>query len=154
MSTPAFAVVGHTNEGKSSVVSTLAGDDSLERDHFVAQLDSNLRGELPIRALRTERYKYIVNFRPGETFESNDLDSSRTWPSWKRAASESEAVAQRVERLLHRPLEELYDLRNDPHELENLANSNAHATTRDELRATLHDWMTTNGDPRLADWPF
>ena len=138
----------------TSLLPLLSNQAPLEREHIVAQLDSNLRGELPIRALRTERFKYILNLRPGETFESNDLDSSRTWPSWKRAASESEAIAQRVECLLHRPLEELYDLREDPHELRNLAHASAHVATRDKLRATLRDWMKSSADPRLEDWPF
>lgn len=137
-----------------SLLPLLAGTQRFEREQVVFQLDSNLRGELPIRALRTRRYKYVVNFRPGETFASNDLDGSLTWPSWLEAAAESTAVAARVERLLHRPPEELYDLSPDPHELDDRAGDPELAATKLELRGELRGWMELHGDPRLGEWPF
>jgi arylsulfatase A-like enzyme len=43
--------------------------------------------------------------------------------------------------------EELYDLRNDPEELDNLAADTAHAARKREMRATLESWMKKHGDP-------
>jgi len=137
-----------------SLLPLLAGRERFGRTSFVAQLDSNLRGELPIRALRTRGFKYIVNLRPNATFESNDLAGSLTWPSWLRAARDSADVAARVDHLLHRPLEELYDLRADPHELDDRASDPDLRATKEALRAELFAWMTSTGDPRRAEWPF
>jgi hypothetical protein len=55
-----------------------------------------------------------------------------------------------VKRYQHRPAEELYDLRDDPHELRNVA---AQADNRDlvvSLRARLTAWMTAQGDQGIA----
>jgi hypothetical protein len=43
----------------------------------------------------------------------------------------------------------LYNLGQDPYELDNLAADPAHATRRDELRAILIDWMQRVGDGML-----
>lgn len=45
---------------------------------------------------------------------------------------------------------ELYDLRNDPCEMRNLAEDPAHAATRRELHRQLKDWMTRTEDPAAA----
>ncbi len=44
---------------------------------------------------------------------------------------------------------ELYDLLNDPGELENLADAPAHAQVRDRLRADLESWCERFVDPRM-----
>ena len=43
--------------------------------------------------------------------------------------------------------EELYDLRNDPEELVNLASDKAHQRRKAELRAALEQWMKEHDDP-------
>ncbi len=46
----------------------------------------------------------------------------------------------------HRPPEELYDLGNDPHELQNLAGSAEHQQVLADLRATLDEWIERTRD--------
>lgn len=43
--------------------------------------------------------------------------------------------------------EELYDLRNDPEEITNLANDSKHANTKRKMRRQLDQWMKENKDP-------
>ena len=50
-----------------------------------------------------------------------------------------------------RPAEELYDLRNDPHQLRNVARDARHATALGGLRQRLERVMATSGDPLLTD---
>ena len=57
-----------------------------------------------------------------------------------------------VEAFVHRPLEELYDLERDPHELKNLAADPAHRDTLDNLRARLKEWQTQTRDPWLVKY--
>jgi hypothetical protein len=45
-----------------------------------------------------------------------------------------------------RPADELYDLRTDPHELNNLASSPEHRATLAELKASLDAWINETGD--------
>jgi hypothetical protein len=49
-----------------------------------------------------------------------------------------------------RPLEELYDLRRDPHQINNLAADPAYAATREKLWTQLRSHLEQTGDPRLA----
>jgi arylsulfatase A-like enzyme len=43
--------------------------------------------------------------------------------------------------------EQLFDLKNDPHELHNLSADAVHVTKRDEMRARLQAWREANDDP-------
>ena len=47
-----------------------------------------------------------------------------------------------------RPAEELYDLRQDPFQLKNVAGQAPFAETQKQLRARLEQWMKETGDPR------
>jgi N-sulfoglucosamine sulfohydrolase len=52
-----------------------------------------------------------------------------------------------IDAFLHRPREELYDLRADPDEVNNLADEPAHRETLERLHAQLKDWQKQTGDP-------
>jgi hypothetical protein len=49
-----------------------------------------------------------------------------------------------------RPAEELYDLRKDPGQIENVAMRPELAQAKKELRAALDKWMRDTGDPRAT----
>lgn len=49
-----------------------------------------------------------------------------------------------------RPAEELYDLRNDPHQMENLAGDPAFAAVKKELSEKLMGVLESTGDPRVS----
>ena len=43
--------------------------------------------------------------------------------------------------------EELYDLKNDPHEVNNLAKDHKFTDVKTEMSRKLHHWIEENGDP-------
>ena len=43
--------------------------------------------------------------------------------------------------------DELYDLENDPYEMDNLIDADAHSAARDELHGEIIDWMNRTRDP-------
>lgn len=92
----------------------------------------------PIRCVRTDRYKYIRNFaqRPMLVLPSDVYNS----PS-RKSFTEDSALWD------HRPLEEFYDLDNDPLELDNLVTSANVAKDLEESRQRLMNWMETTQDP-------
>jgi arylsulfatase A-like enzyme len=53
-----------------------------------------------------------------------------------------------VTRYHQRPAQELYDLRNDPFEQNNLASNPRHAARVKQMRAELEAWMKDQGDQR------
>ncbi len=96
----------------------------------------------PMRAVRTDQYKYIRNFwHLPAVYLSNDVFVSKSGRA-VREEYQSE----------HRAYEELYDLNEDPLEQTNLAGETEYEAVRAELEAELVQWMQTTDDP-LLDGP-
>jgi N-sulfoglucosamine sulfohydrolase len=137
-----------------SLLPLLRGEVLALRDRVVGALDELLVGDpTPVRSIRDRRFKYLHNFRPDVVFENNILIHSDTWASWQRAAETEPALARRIERLVRRPREELYDLQADPWELRDLAALGEHRGTLERLRGELKGWTREQGDPIAAAWP-
>ncbi len=105
----------------------------------------------PMRVVRTPRYKLIRNLAHGLEFPfAADLLKSSTWQSVVRRGGERYGQ-RKIEAFLRRPEWELYDLENDPHEVNNLAGSRAHRGRFDELRTKLADFGKRTRDPWTGD---
>lgn len=93
----------------------------------------------PIRAIRTDRWKYVRNFwHLPDVYMTTDVYAS---PSGRECHEKFYAE--------QRPYEELYDLESDPHERENLADE-VHNDLRERLRGELVEWMNETDDPLLS----
>ncbi len=92
----------------------------------------------PMRAIRTGRWKYIENLSPDPT----GLDQNAGFEWARRAAREPD---QRC--CVLRPPQELFDIKNDPHERINLAEAPRHAATKENLRARLNRFREETNDP-------
>ena len=106
-----------------------------------------------IRCVRTKRFKYILNFYPEFPWRQHHVRGSYNFvylpvatlmevlhAQGKLTPQQSQFMARR------RPVEELYDLANDPHELNNLATDTNHQTILRDLRAALDRWIEETGD--------
>lgn len=98
-----------------------------------------------IRSVRGNRYKYIKNLTPEVTF-TNVCTNSKIFKSWKAKAGTDKDAAEKVRRYQHRPGEELYDLKADPYEWNNLAGDPHYADVKAELKQQLAAWMASQGD--------
>lgn len=100
-----------------------------------------------IRSAATKEYRYIRNLTPEATFENVATGKKDVvWQSWLKSAQTNEWAARRVREFQHRPAEEMYDLVNDPLELNNLADDPPYAGVKKELSAALDAWMLQQGD--------
>jgi N-sulfoglucosamine sulfohydrolase len=119
----------------------------------------------PTRSVRTADFKYIRNLHP-EYYYTTHVDIAQAaegpgyFASWVEKAKNDPAAAAVVKRYHERPAEELYDLRADPQELNNLAADPKHAARLKELRTEVDAWMKANHDegknysePRLLTDP-
>lgn len=106
----------------------------------------------PMRMLRTRNYKYIRNIAYKLDYPiAQDIFDSTTWQEILRRRDKT--MGERtVEAFVHRPLEELYDLQRDPHELKNVAADPAYADTLNDLRDRLKKWQTATRDPWLVKY--
>jgi N-sulfoglucosamine sulfohydrolase len=132
----------------------------LERErHCLCRAEMNYGAGYPIRAIRTKEYLYIRNFRPernpagDETIPGTpsifgDVDGGLTkmymidnrnlpavYPYFKLAFEK-------------RPAEELYNLKNDPYNIHNVADSAMYSSVKASLSKRLDEWMKTTNDPR------
>lgn len=100
-----------------------------------------------IRTVRTQRYRLIWNLEHDNAFSnlvSHSMGPLDVLQSW--ANHQDPAARLRAERYMHRPEFELYDLSQDPYELNNIADAPAHADTLALLKTQLQDWMHRQGD--------
>jgi arylsulfatase A-like enzyme len=93
----------------------------------------------PRRAIRTETHKLIANFTTAPAF----MDPSQQW------RPRSDTVTPPNHALAYHPHLELYDLKADPWEQQDLAEDPAHTAVRNELAARLLKHMTDTRDPIL-----
>lgn len=103
-----------------------------------------------IRCVRTERFKYIRNFMPEIPYTTFSGYKKLQYPATTLMAlmhSQSQLTPeQTLFMAAKRPAEELYDLKNDPHELHNLASDPSQSETLKKLRRLLEQWIKTSKD--------
>lgn len=106
----------------------------------------------PARTIRTPTHRFILNLSPETTFTTHITGCKSGphylphWDSWVKTASTDARAQTVVERYQHRPKEELYDLRSDPFEMNNLAGDPDQADLLKSLRGKLAEWCKTQGD--------
>jgi len=138
-------------------------EKTAEREYVYAAKDRLDEFPFRERAVRDKRYKYIRNLmpdKPGGTHLAYRDQLGIMAELWEFEGSGKLNDAQ-----LHwfepRPTEELYDLNNDPHEINNVAADPGYAETLARMRKALDNWISEIGDrsdqPELkmanAFWP-
>jgi arylsulfatase A-like enzyme len=100
------------------------------------------------RAVRSERFEYIRNFDAEKPLTPPaDAVRSPSYVAMRRLRDEGKLTpAQQACFVQPRPVEELYDVEADPHELHNLAGAPEHAGVLKEMRQALADWQRENDD--------
>ncbi|CAN5490094.1 sulfatase-like hydrolase/transferase [soil metagenome] len=119
------------------------------RKYIFAFRDRNDPSPETVRAVRDDRFKYIRNYRP-------DLPYMGFIPY-----SDEAEMMQAIQKLIKenklgpdqwqlwakkKPLEELYDTKNDPYEIQNLAANPAYFEKMEELRVAHESFTKAYGD--------
>ena len=125
----------------------------------------------PCRAIRTHDFLYIHNFHPerwpaGDPIELTadgrlgplhgayrDIDSAPSLQVLVDNAGREPFTHFLQLAVGKRPADELYDIRQDPGCLRNLANDPTHHSTLSHLRQTLFETLKKTGDPRMGANP-
>lgn len=116
-----------------------------------------------IRAVRSDRFKFIHNLMPERAYCQLNEYKERQYPilalmnvlnmTGKLNPTQARFMARR------KPEYELYDLENDPHEVNNLADDPDHAEIQATLLAEIDRWRTDMKDVGVTDefrqggWP-
>lgn len=124
-------------EGRS-FYKLLKGEDYIPRERIFAEKTFHTSYD-PLRAVRTQKYKYIFNFESVRP-ENYCLDIYNK-PVLLENLGSLENGANRFD--------ELYDLENDPLETKNLAEEVSCQEIRNDLAGELVRWMLETNDPLL-----
>jgi len=134
------------------------------KERHVPGQEENMGG-YPVRAIRTHDFLYIRNFKEDRWPAGTPYYKQAAIPyCWLGDCDNGPTKTYMVEnrekdqthRMLYdlafgkRPAEELFDCRNDPEQLVNLAGDPAYAEIKAELSALLMDELIATGDPRAT----
>jgi len=109
-----------------------------------------------IRAVRDKRYRYIRNYEPFKTYYQymNTPEKGATMKEIRRLAREGKLPpAAKLFMAPTKPLEELYDVQADPHEIHNLAGSPKHQDILKRMREAHIRWVLETRDVGLLPEP-
>jgi arylsulfatase A-like enzyme len=121
------------------------------RERHTARAASGLG--YPMRAIRTDDYLYIRNYEPERLPEGNppafaDIDDGPA-KAYLLAHREEPAVKRLFDLSCgRRPPEELYDVREDPYQMRNVAGEQRYSPVKDKLRDRLRQRLVATADPR------
>jgi len=103
-----------------------------------------------IRCVRDKQYKYIRNFMPERPYTQGNEYKEQSYPMlnlMKELHTQGKLTpVQALFMAPRKPDEELYDIRNDPYEINNLAASPEHRQSLEKMRAILERWIEETGD--------
>ena len=102
-----------------------------------------------IRAVRDKQFRYIRNYEPFKPYYQymNTPEKGATMKELRRVHAEGNLpAAAKLFMADHKPAEELYDLKADPHEVHNLAANPNHNQVLDRMRARHLQWVVETRD--------
>ncbi|MEM9480223.1 MAG: sulfatase [Verrucomicrobiota bacterium] len=125
--------------------------------HDMGRTDGDLLSVgYPARAIRTDDFLYVRNFKPHRwpvgdpEYDYRNCDGSPT-KSYLTALTENSAEYHfYLSSFGKRPAEELYDMKTDTDCVSNLAGDKAYADTKEQLWEKLKAGLTAQEDPRIV----
>jgi arylsulfatase A-like enzyme len=126
------------------------GPQATRRDHIFAARDRCDMTLDRIRCIRTEQFKLIRNFMPERPYTQYNEYIQNSYPTLRVMKELHAAGKLKGPELLfmqaRKPEWELYDVRSDPHEVQNLAGSPRHQNAFRDLRTRLERWIEGSND--------
>lgn len=138
-----------------SFLTTLEGGKPAGWDYvFASHQFHEITMYYPMRVLRTDRYKLILNVAHQLPYPfASDLYASATWQAFLKS-EQSHYGRRRATDYLFRPRYELYDLQRDPDELLNVAEQPEYQRIFAELSGRLKDFQSKTRDPWFTKYTY
>lgn len=136
----------------SSFIDVLTGQKDSHRE-FAYFMHNNIPEgpPYPIRSVTDGVYHYIRNLEPDNLYIEKHVVARMPinpyWDSWMFEAWDNPHTMAMVKRYMSRPAEQLYNLVNDPNELDDRAADPLWNNILTKLSGELDRWMEEEGDP-------
>lgn len=149
---------GPTGIDGRSILPVLRGKRDAHRKMVFGTHTGNENGppvvdnEFPARTVRNRNYRYIFNLYPERPFQTHITGTESGphylafWDTWVEKARTNDRAKKIVEKYRERPREELYNLRKDPYQMNNLADDPAYAKKKEQLKQKLIQFCRQQGD--------
>ncbi|MCG8653380.1 MAG: sulfatase [Pirellulales bacterium] len=109
----------------------------------------------PMRVVRDAKYKLIWNIAHPLPYPfASDLWAASSWQAQLAKGEDAPYGNMTVERYVHRPQFELFDMQADPHETTNLAESTGHRDILEAYQAKLKAMQKKMDDPWIMKWDY
>lgn len=109
----------------------------------------------PMRVVRDRNYKLIWNVAHELSYPfASDLWDASTWQQAYQQGLETPYGVRTVREYMQRPEFELYDMRSDPWESQNLAYQPGYAEVLAKYQEKLRDFQIRTSDPWLLKWDY
>ncbi|MEM6842315.1 MAG: sulfatase [Bacteroidota bacterium] len=146
----AGAKSAHSLHGKN-----LLENEVNEREFIFAARDKMDSTHDAMRAIRSERYKLIHNLMPERAYCQYNNYKERSYPvlALLNVMHLKGELPPEQDRFMadSKPEYELYDLQNDPYELNNLVDAAVHQPVKDSLLAELNQWREDINDQGVTE---
>ena len=123
-------------------------DSNTQREYLFTMRDRRDETVDRIRSVRNKQFKYTRNYYPDRAYTQYNVYKEMRYPALPlmRMLNEQGKLNPIQQRFIsdYRPQEELYDLVNDPFEINNLAANEEYASQREELKKVLEAWVAEN----------
>lgn len=154
---------------KSGRVNTSWSSILVGKERHVPSQESPDMGGYPSRGLRTDDYFFIVNFKPQRWPNGTpDYEQAAIPGTWygdtDNGPTKTYIVENQVKDSAHqrsyelcfglRPEVELYDLKTDPQQIDNVAGHDRYKSIQKILMTELMTRLKASGDPRVTDSPI
>lgn len=109
----------------------------------------------PMRTIRDRKYKLIWNIAYRQPYPfASDLWAASTWQAQFTQGPDTPYGTKTVREYMYRPEFELFDIRRDPWEGENLAGQEAYAEVLEEYKGRLKAFQEATDDPWVLKWRY
>ena len=100
------------------------------------------------RTVRDEEYRYIINYNPHKIWGQHIgyLWRAKSVRSWERAFKNNETNYLQSRFWQAKPVEELYHIKSDPHNIKNLANNPEYESVLKRMRKACEKWILEIND--------
>lgn len=134
-----------------SFLPVLRGQKQEQREQIVTCYNEAFGNKsYPMRCLQNKRFGYMYNsWSDGKKRYGTEGMSGLSFKAMQNAGTDDPAIAARVELLVHRVPEELYDFAADPDALHNLIDDPKYEEQKKLMRSELMAWMEKTADPLL-----
>lgn len=107
----------------------------------------------PMRVIENKKYKFIYNIAHKLDYPcAKDLWDSSTWQSVYKKDMNAYYGKRTLDAYLHRPKYELYDVINDPDEINNLADNKDYDSILNDFIIKMKKFQKRTKDPWIVKW--